>query len=184
MCTQLQYIYHKATASILTEIQANGVQPSDSSSRDHHEKNLQRFADEEELTLPITRQNCVFFHPTLDQAVETIPIDDPVVLKFQRRQVIAIIDLHQVQTVPYVGDFQIFSDIIDLSHMDHPDDAVVSTSYEDALRTYIETLQPLSIFDSPDEIDEQYHLPEVLIEDGVTAAAVVDALFHEQIQQY
>jgi len=40
MCTQLQYIYHKATASILTEIQANGVQPSDSSSRDHHEKNL------------------------------------------------------------------------------------------------------------------------------------------------
>lgn len=183
----LSYVYHGAPATSLPEIRDEGVQPSGSSYRDRFENDLAALASEEDLTLPVTRQDCSFFHPTIEQAVEMSRFDltglgESPELQVAERQGIAVIDLSYVEMVPYVGDFQLFSDIIDLSVMDQPDEAVVSNSYEDALHTYIETLQPLTAFDSIEQLDEQYHSPELLVEDRVPHSAVTEILFRKLIQ--
>lgn len=185
--TELSYIYHSAPATSLRKIRDEGVHPGGSSYRDRFENDLAALASEEDLTLPVTRQNCSFFHPTIEQAVEMSlfdlagPVKSPE-LQVTERQGIAVIDLSYVETVPYVGDFQLFSDIIDLSVMDQPDEVVVSNSYEDALHTYIETLQPLTAFEAIEQLDEQYHSPELLIEDRVPQSAVTEILFRKLIQ--
>lgn len=184
----LSYVYHSTAATTLLKIRDAGVRPSGSSSRDGFEEKMVEFASKEELLLPVTRQDCSFFHPTIEQAIDMTAFDltgtgDSPELQLVDRQGIAVIDLRCVETVPYVGDFQIFSDIIDLRFMDQPDEAVVSESYEDALRTYIKTLRPLTAFDSIEQLDEQYHLPEILIEGGVSQSTIVEILFRKLIQK-
>lgn len=188
MCSidTLSYIYHSTAATSLLSIRDEGVRPSQSSSRDGFEDTMTEFASENELTLPITRQNSSFFHPTIEQAIDQTVFDltghgDSPEFQLVNRQGIAVIDLSCVETVPYVGDFQLFSDVIDLTFMDQPDEAVTSESHEDAVRTYIETLQPLTAFESIEQLGDQYHLPEILIEGGVSQSAVVEVLFRKQI---
>lgn len=181
------YLYHSTAATTLVKMRDEGVQPSGQSSRDSFENKMVEFASKEELSLPVTRQDCSFFHPTIEQAIDSTTFDltgtgDSPELQFVGRQGIAVIDLECVETVPYVADFQLFSDIIDLTFMDQPDEAVVSESYEGALRAYIETIQPLTAFESIEQLADQYHLPEILIEGGVSQSAVVEILFRKLIQ--
>lgn len=181
------YLYHSTTATRLLKIRDEGVRPSELSSRDQFERTIAEFARKEELSLPVTRQNCSFFHPTIKQAIDQTVFDltghaDSSEFQLVDRQGIAVIDLSCVETVPYVGDFQLFSDIVDLTFKEQPDEAVNSESHEDAIRTYIETLQPLTAFGSVEQLSDQYNLPEILIEDGVSQPAVVEILFRKLIQ--
>ena len=183
----LSYVYHSTTATRLLKIRDEGVRPSGLSSRDQFERTITEFARKEELSLPVTRQDCSFFHPTIEQAIDQTAFDltghaDSPEFQLVDRQGIAVIDLSCVETVPYVGDFQLFSDVVDLTFMDQPDEAVNSESREDAVRTYIETLQPLTAFGSVEQLRDQYHLPEILIEGGVSQSAVVEVLFRKLIQ--
>lgn len=48
--------------------------------------------------------------------------------------------------------------------------------------TYIEMHQPLTAFDATEQLDEQYHSPELLIENRVPHSPVTEILFRKLIQ--
>lgn len=101
--------------------------------------------------------------------------------KFLQREALIVIDVDNILDELYVADFDLFSDAIDLKFTNSSDDAIKSDSYEGALTTYAESLTKLVAFESIDQIFENYHRPEILIENGVSGSGIVETLLVKRI---
>lgn len=82
----------------------------------------------------------------------------------------------------YVGEFRLISDAIDWQYVETADDVMISTSYRDALRRYAGTLTPLSAFETVTQIQEQFQLPELVVEGGIQPGAIVEWLFVKRVR--
>lgn len=170
-------------SSILTE----GIQPSSSTHRDSLEQDLPNVAAENGIDLPIDRQNCVFFYPALPPAANSLtPTDHKGEAVLGPPEGIVVVDANQVEGDLFVGDFRLISDAIDFQFKEEPDDAMISTSYNSALRRYADSLTRVESVDSLDTISEQFELPEVITEETVGSQAIVSVLCgdHPRVEHY
>ena len=178
------HLYHSTTVDRIPIICQEGLQPSEYGHRDSIEDDLRTIAAENETLLPIIRQNCVFCYLSLRTAMEVTAFDkgepdtSPTLCS---REGIVVIEADSMQNELYIGDFDLFSDAIDLQFMDEPDHAVKSESYEDALTSYAESLTKLTAFESTDQINDTFHTPEILLENGVSNSRIVETVLVKQI---
>ena len=178
------FIYHSAPVETIPKILREGLTPGSETYRREMEADLEATANRKSISLPVTRQECVFCYPSLRQAMEMATFDtgppgsrEPL---FPRSGLLAV-DTRTIRDELYVADFDFFSDVIDLRVMDEPDHAVRSDSYEAALTNYADSVTSLHAFDSPAEIDDTFRIPEVLIEADISPASIRETILRKEI---
>lgn len=174
-------LYHVTSIENLDAINREGIQPS-SSHRNSLEADLTELAAEAGIELPFDRRDCVFLYPSLSLATEFLRTsnDDP--SPFDHQQGVGVVDGKALQEPLYVGEFQLIGDAIDFQYMDEPDSAMISNSYEEALHQYATSLERLDSFESLDSIARQFQRPEVIVQGGLHADAILEWLFLKAIR--
>jgi hypothetical protein len=170
-------------SSILTD----GIQPPSSSYRDNIDQDLIEVVAENGTDLPIDRQNCVFFYPALGPAASTLtPTNDEGEAVLGKPEGVVVVDETQVESDLFVGEFRLISDAIDFQFREEPDDAMISASYNDALRRYADSLTLIGAGNSLETVCEQFKMPEVIVEGTVGPQTVVSVLCggHPRIEHY
>jgi hypothetical protein len=182
------YFYHVTAIENLAGINRQGIQPQ-SSSREGLEADLPEVAADTGIEFQIDRQQCVFFYPLLQPALESARFSKEMCIDSAHLgglkctpEGIAVVDGTRIDSNIYVGDFQLISDAIDLQFMDEPDDAIVSDSYEDALRRYASSFRYLDSFEAIDQLTDEFHFPELVVEGGVSPETVIEWLFVKNIR--
>lgn len=173
-----QYLYHSTQQDNIQSILQNGIQPSTDSHRDRLEDDLATIAADNEIALPVTRQDCVFFYATPDRAARltSFETDDSEMDSLQQTEGIVIINGELITGPVYVGEFKLISDAIDHQYMSEPDDAMISESYTAALRRYATSLTRIESLTGLENVCNDFHLPEVIVENGVSPSTVVDTV--------
>jgi len=169
------HLYHLTNVEDLYSILRHGIQPSETSHRDTIEAALPEVAKQFNLNIPVDRQGCVFFYPRIQQALEPVPTTDSPdgwALAMGPQSLVAV-DGAQADQPLYIGEFRLISDAIDFQYLVEPDDAMISESFEDALRRYAATLTPIDSLAALPTLCDQYDVPEVLAEGGIGPEAVV-----------
>ena len=177
-------IYHSAAIEDIPEILEEGLGPPEESYRSEMEADLETVADRKDITLPVKRQECIFFHPSLRQAIEmtTFETGPPGSLPtLFPRDGLLVIDGASLRGELYVADFDFFSDVIELRHKDEPDSIIQSESYEAALTNYAESVIPFNTFDSVAEMDNEFRTPELLIEANIPSGNIRETLICKEI---
>jgi hypothetical protein len=178
------FIYHEVSVEHVPRILNEGLRASEESYRSGMEADLETIADKKNISLPVRRQDCVFCYASLRQAVEMASFETgaagslPPLLT---RSALLVIDALQLRDVLYVADFDIFSEVIDLRHMDSPDNIIESESYEVALSNYAESVTPFKAFNSIAEIDSAFRRPELLIEKDISPSNIREVLLCKKI---
>ena len=174
---EIEYIYHSAYVEDIPSIKQGGLRPSNQTYRDDIETKLQVVAYKNEICLPINRQHCVFCYPSLRHGVNmgSFATKDAGSLRLQlSHEGLVVIDAKPFQEKLYVGDFDLFSDIIEFS-------IGGSDDYERALMIYAESLTPVTEFSSIQEIDAEFSIPEILVEGKIGADQVVEVILRKEI---
>lgn len=178
------FIYHSTPVEKIPKILEDGLTAAAETYRRKLEEDLTETANRKNISLPVTRQECVFCYPSLRQAMEMTTFDtgppgsgEPL---FPRSGLL-VVDALSLHDELYVADFDFFSDVIDMRFMDEPDDAVRSDSYEAALTNYANSVTPLQAFDSPAEIDDAFRIPEVLTEADISPASICETVLRKEI---
>jgi hypothetical protein len=178
------FIYHSAPVETIPKILEEGLTPGAETYRREMEEDLAATANRKNISLPVTRQECVFCYPSLHQAIEMATFgtgppgsEQPL---FPRSGLL-VIDARSIRDELFVADFDFFSDVIDLQVMDEPDHAVRSESYEAALMNYAESVTPLHTFDSVAEINAAFRTPEVLTEAAISPAEIRETVLRKEI---
>lgn len=169
------HLYHLADVDDLYSILRHGIQPSETSHRDTLEAALPQVAEQFDLDVPVDRQGCVFFYPRIQQALEPVPTTDSPDgwTSLMGSQSVIVVDGAQIDQPLYIGEFRFISDAIDFQYLAEPDDAMISESFEDALRRYAATLTPIDSLAALPTLCDQYDVPEVLVEGGIKPESVV-----------
>jgi hypothetical protein len=178
------FIYHSAAVEDIPKILQNGLLPSEDDRRGSMETDLRTTADEKGISLPVRRQDCVFCYPSLRQVVDMTTFDNGSPKSFPpflERQGVVVVDASSFEEELFVADFDFFSDIIDLQHMDEPDSIIESNSYEEALTNYAESVKPFYTFDSIPDIHEGFRTPEILIEGAIPPTKIREILLYKEI---
>jgi hypothetical protein len=178
------FIYHSAPVDHIPKILQNGLIPSEDSYRGSMETDLRTTANKKGITLPVRRQECVFCYPSLRQAVDMTSFDNGTPRSFPpffEREGLVVVDASSFQKELFVADFDFFSEIIDLRHMDEPDSTIDSKSYEAALTNYVESVKPFNTFDSIPDIHEEFRIPELLIEGAIPPTKIRETLLYKEI---
>ena len=173
-----RYLYHSTQLDNIHSILRHGIQPSTDGHRDGLEDDLVTIADKHGFDLPISRQDCVFFYVFPDQATRltSFKSDDTDMHGLNRADGLVVIDGSQISGDMYVGEFQLISDAIDHQYMSEPDDVMISESYNEALRLYAESLTRIESFSELGQVCAPFHLPEVVVENGVAPTVIVDSV--------
>ena len=177
-------IYHNAAVESIPAILKDGLMATEKSYRSGMEADLETIANQKGISLPVKRQDCVFCYPSLRQAIEETAFGAGSSGSFEGllpRLGVLIIEATSLREELYVADFDSFSDVIDLQHMDEPDDAVRSESYEAALMNYAESVTPFNAFDSVNEIENAFEVPELLIEADIPPANIRETLLCKEV---
>lgn len=175
-------LYHYTQAKYLPAIVDQGLMPASSTHRDKLEAKLDDVAAEYGLEFPVTRQDCVFLYPSLDEALRTAEPDTEYdQSSIQSHSGIAVVDGTSVESPLYLGDFKLFSDAIDLLHMPEPDHAVSASSLTDALRQYAASFRRVESLSDIAEAAVEYRIPEVVVEGGVSSDAVREVMFWKSL---
>jgi hypothetical protein len=169
---KLSHLYHVAYSEDLYSILRRGIQPSETSHRDKLESTLPQVAEQFDLDFPIDRQNCVFFYPRIQQALEQVPTESKSCTWPSSKEIV-VVDGADIDQPMYIGEFRLISDAIDFQYKDKPDDAMISVSFDDALRRYAATLRPVDSLAALPKLCDRYELAEVIIEDGVDPETIV-----------
>ena len=169
------HLYHLADVDDLYSILRHGIQPSETSHRDTVEAALPEVAEQFNLDVPVDRQACVFLYPRVQQALESVPTTDPPDgwASLVGSQSIIAVDGARVDQPLYIGEFQLISDAIDFQYLAEPDDAMISVSFEDALRRYAATLTPLDSLAALPALCDEYETPEVVVEGRIKPEAII-----------
>lgn len=173
----IEYIYHLAEIEDIPSIKQEGLRPSDQAYRDDIETKLQAIADTKGISFPIARQDCVFCYPSLRHGVKMGTFETKgagSLHTFFPHEGLVVIDAEPLEERLYVGDFDLFSTIIELS-------IFRSDDYERALATYAESLTSITEFSSIQEIDAEFRNPEILLEGKVGSDRVVEVIFRKEI---
>lgn len=178
------FLFHVTRRKNVPKILEKGVRPTDDGYRQSLENDLSDIARDQGLEFPIKRQDCVFFYPSLGGATELMSpmetdVDDGL---SSRQEGIIVVNSREIKADLFVGEFKLISDAIDFQHMDEPDDAMISESYEQALQRYAASLTQIASFDSLEEVCSRFRIPEVVIEGEVQPGAVVECVFLKAIQ--
>ena len=174
------FLYHIAGVETIQTILQEGLSPSDSTNRDQMESDLATVAERNDISLPVTRQNAVFCYILFHEVVDSLRFSRGCDLT-EKRPGAVVIDAEGIKEKLYVADFDYFSDVIDLTHMETPDDAIRSESYEDALINYANSITPVTAYESVADIDGEHRTTEVLIEDGISASRIEEVIFFEEV---
>jgi len=174
------FLYHIAGVETIQTILQEGLSPSDSTNRDQMESDLVTVAERNDISLPVTRQNAVFCYILFHEVVDSLRFSRGCDLT-EKRPGAVVIDAEGIKEKLYVADFDYFSDVIDLRHMETPDDAIRSESYEDALINYANSITPVTAYESVADIDGEHRTTEVLIEDGISASRIEEVIFFEEV---
>ena len=168
------HLYHVADVDDLYSILRHGIQPSETSHRDTLEAALPEVAKQSNLDVPVDRQACVFLYPRVQQALESVPTTDSPDgwASLVGSQSIIAVDGARVDQPLYIGEFQLISDAIDFQYLAEPDDAMISVSFEDALRRYTATSTPVDSLTALPAFCDEYEMPEVLVQDGIRPEAI------------
>jgi len=174
------FLYHVAKPETIQKIVQEGLIPSAPTYRGQMESDLATVAEQNNISLPVTRQNAVFCYIMFHEVVDS--------LRFSRgwniggkRPGAVVIDAEGIKEELYVADFNYFSDVIDLTHMETPNDAMRSESYEDALINYANSVTPVTAYESVADIDGEHRTTEVLIEDGISASRIEEVIFFGEV---
>lgn len=178
------FIYHSAPVETIPKILEEGLTPGVETYRREMEEDLAATANRKNISLPVTRQECVFCYPSLRQAMEMATFDTGPAgsaLTLLPRSGLLVIDALSIRDELYVADFDFFSDMIDMRFMNEADHAVPSESYEAALTNYADSVTPFHTFDSPAEIDDAFRTPEVLTEADISPASIRETILRKEI---
>ena len=174
------FLYHIAEVETIQTILQEGLSPSPSTYRDQMEGDLATVAEKNNISLPVTRQNAVFCYILFHEVVDSLRFRRGCDLT-EKRPGAVVIDGERIKEKLYVADFDYFSDVIDLTYMDTPDDAIRSESYEDALINYANSVTPVTAYESVSDIDGEHRTTEVLIEGGTSASRIEEVIFFEEV---
>ncbi|ERG93946.1 hypothetical protein, partial [Haloquadratum walsbyi] len=145
--------------------------------RDDNETKLQVVAYKNDISLPIDRQNCVFCYPSLRHGIEMGTFETKgagsLHTLFQHQGLI-VINAEPFQDRLYVGEFDLFSAVIEFSYRDLGE-------YEKALAAYAKSLTPVAEFNSIQEIDAEFRNPEILFEGKIGADQIIEVIFRKEI---
>lgn len=178
------FIYHSTAVEEIPEILEEGLRPSEENHRGRMETDFQTMADEKDISLPVKRQKCVFCYPSLRQAITMTTFDTgpPGSLHTMApREGVLTIDAASLRENLYVADFKFFSEVIDLTYMDEPDAIIQSESYEAALTNYAESVTPFETFNSVAEMNDEFLIPELLIETDILPSNIHEILLCKDI---
>jgi hypothetical protein len=177
-------IYHTASVEDIPGILNEGITPSDESYRHAMESDLQLLADDEDISLPVKRQECVFCYPSLRQAIDMASFETGPAGSLDAlfsRQGLLIIDGTSLRDELYVADFTLFTEIIELRYGAGQHAIIQSESYEAALRNYAESMTSFEAFDSVSEIHDEFRIPELLIESDISPTDIRETLLCKEI---
>ncbi|ATW88253.1 hypothetical protein halTADL_1488 [Halohasta litchfieldiae] len=174
-------LYHVASATNLPSILEQGILPADSTHRDNLETKLSHIAADHGIEFPVVRQDCVFCYPSIDIALMGIHPDTECDNSLISHSGIVLVDAASTETNLYMGEFRYISDAIDFQYMVRPDEAMISQSFEDALARYAKSFTEIENISQIENISEQFHTPEVVIEGGVKPSAITECIFWKQL---
>lgn len=174
-------VYHHTSVEDIDDIVDEGLVPSSPATREYLETNLEDTAVEHGISLPVTRQNCVFFYPSFDQVLYISFPDAEYPPSLMGHKGIVVVDATSVESPLYLGDFQLFGEAIALRTKPEPDHMMVATSVTDALRRYAASFKRVESLAELKEATAEYHFPEVVVEGGVSSDAVREVIFRKSL---
>lgn len=174
-------LYHVASATNLPSILERGILPADSTHRNGLEAELSRIAENNGIDFPVSRQNCVFFYPSLHTALRGIEPDTEYDNTLISHSGIVLVDARSIDSNLYIGEFRLISDAIDFQFMEKADEAMISESFEDALVQYARSFTKIEQVSRIKTISEQFHIPEIVIEGGVKPGVITECIFWKKL---